>query len=178
MKDMGELQYFFGVMIIQDLKGGTVWMGQPSYTESILQKFNTAEAKPVKTPIKHILRYLVETTNYGLLYKRNSQLECCGYSDADWAGDIDDCKSTSGYVFQIGGAPVSWKSSKQSCVALSTTEAEYIALSTAAQEAIWLRRLLSELKRESMKPTTIYEDNQSAICLSKNPQFHGPKWRD
>ena len=60
-----------------------------------------------------------------------------------WAGDIDNRKSTSGYVFQIGGAPVSWKSSKQSCVALSTAEAEYLALSTAAQEAIWLRHLLS-----------------------------------
>ena len=61
----------------------------------------------------------------------------------------------------------------KSWVALSTAEAEYIALSSAAQEAIWMSQLLSELKKEPMKSTTIYEDNQSAICLTKNPQFHG-----
>lgn len=235
VKDMGELKYFLGVKVIQDIAGGNVWIGQPSYTETILQQFSMTEAKSVKTPVnpsiklskatdeskcvdpemyqsavgkllylstrtrpdvtfavcnvakytsnpteehwkavKHILRYLVGTINYGLLYNRaDSSSECCGYSDADWAGDLDDRKSTSGYVFQVGGAPVSWRSCKQSSVALSTAEAEYIALSSAAQEAIWMRTLLSELKRESTKPALIYEDNQAAICLSKNPQFHG-----
>ena len=122
--------------------------------------------------VKHILRYLIGTINYGLLYSRTSSV-CLGYSDSDWGGDLDDRKSTSGYVFQIGGGPVSWQSRKQSCVALSTSEAEYIALTSAAQEAIWLRQLLSELEQEPEKKVVIYEDNQSTICLSKNPQFHG-----
>ena len=124
--------------------------------------------------IKHILRYLVGTTKYGLLYSRNtSQIDCVGYSDADWGGDLDDRKSTSGYIFQIAGGPVSWRSRKQSCVALSTSEAEYIALTSAAQEGIWLRQLISEILKKPMKPVTIYEDNQSTICLARNPQFHG-----
>ena len=64
-----------------------------------------------------------------------------GYSDADWAGDLGDRKSTSGYLYQISGGAVTWRSKKQSCVALSTAEAEYMALSSAAQEAVWLRQL-------------------------------------
>ena len=75
----------------------------------------------------------------------------------------------------MGGGPVSWRSRKQTCVALSTAEAEYMSLTLAAQEAIWLNRLLAELQSqlEPSKPATLYEDNQSAICMTKNPQFHG-----
>ena len=89
--------------------------------------------------VKHILRYLAGTVQYGLVYTKDNLIECCEYSDADWARDLDDRKSTSGYIFQVGGGSVSWKCSKQSCVALSTAEAEYMALSSAAQEAIWMR---------------------------------------
>ena len=73
---------------------------------------------------------------------------CVGYCDADWAGDLDDRRSTSGYLFKINGAAVSWRSKKQSSVALSTVEAEYMELASAAQEAIWLRRLVSDLRNE------------------------------
>ena len=93
--------------------------------------------------------------------------------DADWAGDVNDSKSTSGYILQVGGTVVSWKSRIQSFTALSTAEAEYVALSHAAQEAIWLRQLNSDLLSDSCEPTVLYEDNQAAICLSKNPQSHG-----
>ena len=72
----------------------------------------------------------------------------------------------------VGGA-VSWSSRKQSCVALSTAEAEYMALASATQEAVWLRRLTADLQVDSKSPLVIYEDNQSAIAMSKNPQFHG-----
>lgn len=96
-----------------------------------------------------------------------------GYSDADWAGDREDRKSTSGYIFQIAGGPVSWKSKKQDTVALSTMEAEYVALSSAAQECVWVRRLNSELGTPHTGPTTIMEDNQSSIAMARNPQFHG-----
>ena len=93
--------------------------------------------------------------------------------DADWAGDVNDSKSTSGYILQVGGTVVSWKSRIQSFTALSTAEAEYVALSHAAQEAIWLRQLNSDLLSDSCEPTVLYKDNQAAICLSKNPQSHG-----
>ena len=123
--------------------------------------------------VKRILRYLKGTPNHGLLYSKEGSKDCVGYSDADWAGDVEDRKSTSGYLFQISGAAVSWRSKKQTCVALSTAEAEYMALASAAQEAIWMRQLTSDLKSESTEATVIFEDNQSAICMAQNPQFHG-----
>ena len=88
------------------------------------------------------MRYLKGTSKLGLLYSKDGLEKCVGYSDADWAGDPDDRKSISGYMFQLSGAAaVSWSSKKQACVALSIAEAEYMALASAAQEAIWLHRL-------------------------------------
>ena len=92
--------------------------------------------------------------------------------NADWAGDANDRKSTSGYLFMVSGAPVSWKSKKQTCVALSTAEAEYIALAAATQEVTWLRQLLTDLHNEQTEPTVIHEDNQAAICIAQNTQYH------
>ena len=124
--------------------------------------------------VKRILRYLRGTTDLGLLY-RPDNTNLCGYSDADWAGDINDRKSTSGYVFIMSGSAISWRSKKQSSVALSTAEAEYIALSSATQEVMWLRQLFSSLLKDYKlsESTTIYEDNQSAICMARNNQSHG-----
>ena len=79
----------------------------------------------------------------------------------------------SGYLFQISAGAVSWRSKKQECVALSTTEAEYVALASAAQESIWLRKLIAKLGSPPKGPRTIFDDNQSAIALSKNPQHYG-----
>ena len=196
MKDLGLLHYFLGVTVARNLSTGEIWLGQPYYTEKLLQRFGVNDCKPVSTPvnsgvkltkceedeileqkryqaavggllylstktrpdiayavsnvarfcakptnehwiaIKRIFRYLKGTSNLGLLYCDNTSPVCTGYSDADWAGDIGDRKSTSGYMFLQGGAAISWKSNKQPCVALSTTEAEYVVLSAAAQEAI------------------------------------------
>ena len=136
-------------------------------------KFTANPTKEHWTAVKRIFRYLKGTINYGLLYSENASPDCVGFSDADWAGDLNDRKSTSGYTFQMSGATVSWRSKKQTCVALSTAEAEYIALSAATQEALWMRQLLTNLSVNIEKPITIYEDNQSAIAMSKNPQFHG-----
>jgi hypothetical protein len=122
---------------------------------------------------KTILRYLKGTSNYGLRYKDNSGSEITGYSDADWAGDTGDRKSTSGYVFIQAGATISWKSSKQKCVALSTAEAEYVALSAAVQEAIWLQQLTRDLLNKNIGEMTVHEDNQSTISLAKNQHSHG-----
>ncbi len=88
--------------------------------------------------VKRIFRYLKGTQKYGLLFKTR------GFSDADWGGDR---KSTSGYVFQIGGTNW-WNSHKLACVALSTAEAEYIALASTAQESVWLQQLLADITTE------------------------------
>ena len=98
------------------------------------------------------MRYLQGTSNFGLLYTKEESNECVGYSDADWAGNLDDRRSTSGYIFKINGAAVSWLSKKQSCVALSTAEAEYMALANTTQEAIWMRQLTIDLKNMPDKP--------------------------
>ena len=123
--------------------------------------------------VKRIMRYLRGTMDLGLRYIKGCESECIGYSDADWAGDTNDRRSTSGYMFHIAGAAISWKSKKQSCVALSTAEAEYMALASAAQEAVWIQRLLNDLHDNSAEPMVINEDNQAAISMAKNPQFHG-----
>ena len=127
-----------------------------AYTVGTLARFSSKPTKEHWTTLKLVLRYLKETTKHGILYSQNNSGECIGYLDADWAGDVDQ-KSTSGYVFQICGAPVTWRSKKQACVAQSTAEAEYIALSSATQESIWLRHLTfglqspPKLQQPSMK---------------------------
>ena len=113
------------------------------------------------------------TQQYELVYSKSDSSNCIGFSDADWGGDEDDRKSTSGYVFQVDGTAISWRSKKQTCVALSTAEAEYVALSSATQESLLLQQLLADLKKEEAKSMVLYEDNQSAISMAKNPQFHG-----
>ena len=97
-----------------------------TYAVSSVAKFCADPSKQHLTAVKRILRYLKGTAHLGLLYSKDDCNDCVGYSDADWAGDIDDRKSTSGYLFQIGGTAVSWRSKKQVCVALSTAEAEYM----------------------------------------------------
>ena len=89
------------------------------------------------------------------------------------SGDTDDRKSTSGYCFSLGSGLISWRSNKQTCVALSTAEAEYVALCAATQEAVYLHKLLDELKFNVDSPIVINEDNQSAICLTKSISNHG-----
>ena len=122
--------------------------------------------------MKRIMRYLKGTSNYGLVYSKDEQRECVGFSDANWGGDLDDQKSTSGYLFKLSGAAISWRSQKQTCVALSTAEAEYMALASAAQEAKWLQQNTTNLRMRPTGVTVIYEDNQSAISMAKNPQLH------
>ena len=100
-------------------------------------------------------------------YERSDDSSLIGFSDADWAGDMDNRHSTTGNLFDMSGGAISWLSRKQTVVALSTTEVEYVALSTATQEAVWLRRLLSDIKITPTTPTIIREDNQGAMLLQE-----------
>ena len=117
---------------------------------------------------KRVLRYLKGTADFGLVYTKSDHSQLRGYSDSDWAGCTDTRRSTSGYIFMIGNNVISWGSKKQPVVALSTTEAEYIALCSATQEAVWLRRLLESIQLVQNGPTTIVEDNQGTISMAKN----------
>uniref|UniRef100_A0AAV1VN33 Integrase catalytic domain-containing protein n=1 Tax=Peronospora matthiolae TaxID=2874970 RepID=A0AAV1VN33_9STRA len=127
--------------------------------------------------VKRILRYLQGTKSDGICFKSDDKIDFCGYSDADWAGDHADRKSTSGYALILMGDPVSWGSKKQSSVSLSTSEAECIALSLAIQEGKWVHRLLCEIldaaEDKSGPELKIMEDNQSCIKMTKNPASHG-----
>ena len=143
LKAVGSLQYLST-------------MTRPDITFAIanVAKYCSELMKEHWTAVKVIMRYLKGTHNFGLLYKKSNSNSFIGFSDSDWAGNLDDRRSTSGYIFQVAGIAVSWISWKQSCVALSTAEAEYIALSQAAKEAIWFRQLNTDLQGESSEPTS------------------------
>jgi hypothetical protein len=121
---------------------------------------------------KHMMRYLKGTIDYGLSYDGDHKFILSGYTDADWAGTIADRKSTSKCCFSLGSAMISWQSRKQSSIALSTMEAEYIATFSTSCKAIWLRNLLTSLFDLEMEATTILCDNQSYIKITENPVFH------
>lgn len=122
---------------------------------------------------KRILRYLRGTTNLGLFYKKGEQSDLIGFTDSDYARDLDDGRSTSGYALMLGSIAVLWFSKKQPIVTLSTTEAEFVAATSSTCQAIWLRKILKELHFKQEGPTIIYCDNNSAIKLSKNHVLHG-----
>jgi hypothetical protein len=129
------------------------------------------------TALKHLLRYLQGTKDKGIKYggahiSRKAMVTLYGYSDADWGGDPDTRRSTTGYVFMLAGAIISWNSKLQPTVALSSAEAEYMAACACVQEAIYLRQLLGDLGYEQEEPTIIYEDNQGCIALAQNPIMH------
>eukprot|EP00253_Pinus_taeda_P033822 PITA_33822 len=120
---------------------------------------------------KNLLRYLRGTIHYGLRYIVGN-LRLHGYTDADWAGSVVDRKSTSGCCFPLGFASISWMSRKQKSISLSIVEVEYIATSMACCDAVWLRKLFSELFEHMLDTTVIFCNNKSGIHLSENPMFH------
>ncbi|CAN6694260.1 unnamed protein product [Malus baccata var. baccata] len=121
--------------------------------------------------VKRILRYLSGTINYGIHFQPGT-LTLQAYSDADWAGDPNDRRSTSGYVVYLGFSPISWASKKQHTVSRFSTEAEYRALAIAAAELSWIRQLLCDLQVPLFTAPLLYCDSISAIALSSNPVFH------
>ena len=145
---------------------------RPDITHAIgvASKFNSDPTEAHLTAVKRIFHYLKGTTciSLKLQYKPTSGTKLLGYSDADWANDLDDRHLTSRNVFVMAGGAISWKSKKQQTFAPSTSEAAYMALGLVTQEAIWLRRLLNDLHISTEKPTEIFEDNQGVIAMTKN----------
>ncbi|UYV72268.1 hypothetical protein LAZ67_9002406, partial [Cordylochernes scorpioides] len=141
-----------------------------TYAVSQVSKFQEYPGPAHCTTVKNIFRYLKGTPHMGILFTGQDQL--VGYSDSDFARDVDSRKSTTGYAFMMNGGTVSWASQRQSIIALSTTESEYIAACSAAKELIWIRRLLQGIGCDITKETELYIDNQAAIKLVENPVFH------
>ena len=118
---------------------------------------------------QHVLGYLKRTRDYGINYCADKGSEMIGYSDASYALVGEKSRSITGYVFKIAGGPISWKSYRQNAMASSTMAAEYMALSDATREAVWLRNLYGDVSGYMLfSPTTIYEDNEACIAVTSN----------
>jgi len=146
-----------------------------AHAVGVLSRVMSKPRKEHWTAVKQVFRYLCGTSDYGLCYQGRPGLDRVlhirGFVDADWVGDLDQRRSTSGYVFNLFGGAVSWMSKKQSIVALSIAEAEHMATTHASKEVVWLQRLCSSmgLVQEAIR---IDCDSQSAILLAKNPAYH------
>ncbi|XP_036347223.1 secreted RxLR effector protein 161-like [Rhagoletis pomonella] len=142
-----------------------------SYAVGEVSRFMDNPKPSHVSAVKRILRYLNGTAERGIQYSGPSTT-LKGYSDSDFARDVDTRKSTTGYVFLVGGGVITWKSHRQKTVALSTTEAEFMAACEGAKEAVWLHQLLRDVGYAQESPPSLYIDNQSAIRLIKNSELH------
>eukprot|EP00253_Pinus_taeda_P019413 PITA_19413 len=194
MSMIGELSHFLGLQVSQTRAG--LCISQSKFLKDMLKKYGMDDCAPMSTPMTTNCKLskdddspLVDATHYismigALLYLTatrpdimqavgmNSTLTVTAYTDADWAGSIDDRKSTSGNAFFLGDCLVSWLSKKQSSISLSTAEAEYIVAADCCTQILWMKKALKDLDICTDQPITVYCDNTSAISLSKNPMMH------
>ena len=144
-----------------------------SFSVGVLSRYMQDPKMSHGAALKQVLRYLRGTCSLGLYFARGKGLKLEGYSDSSHNVDDDDVKSTTGHVFYLGESPITWCSTKQEIVALSSCEAEFMAATEAAKQAIWLQELFIEVVGKACERVTIRVDNKSAIALTKNPVFHG-----
>eukprot|EP00253_Pinus_taeda_P004182 PITA_04182 len=173
MKDMGLMCYFLDMEVWQG--DGELFVSQGNYANEILRRFHMERNKPIETPLAGNLREdnatlgeVVEAT----VYRQTTGVKLQGFTDEDWSGSPSDRKSTSGGIFSIGSATVSWYSREQRLVALNSAEIEYMAESQVACEAIWMEKIMVSLFGQQMDLIVIYCDNHSCIKLSENLVFH------
>ncbi|KAE8681667.1 GDSL esterase/lipase [Hibiscus syriacus] len=200
-KDLGEAKKILGMEISRDKKLGRFCLSHKEYLRKVQKRFGmTEKSKPVSTPLaphfklgasmspkddeerEYMSKVLYASVVGSLMYamvctrpdiSQDKQDGQCvvGYCDSDYAGDLDERRSTIGYLFTFAKASISWKSTLQSTVALSTTEVEYMAVTEAVKEAIWLQGLLGELGMEQ-KHIKVHCDSQIAIHLARNQVYH------
>jgi len=142
-----------------------------AFAQSLVSQFMTNPGPQHWMAVKRIMRYLKGTWNVRLRLGGQG-LHLVGLCDADWAGDVQDRRSTTGYVFMLGQGAISWNSKRQPTIALSTVEAEYMAASQCVKEALWLRQLLEDVGLVQEQAMRILCDNQGCIALAKNPTHH------
>ena len=144
-----------------------------SFSVGLLSRYMQEPKESHGAALKQVLRYIRGTVSLGVVYLRSSRLEVVGFSDSSHNVDEDDGKSTTGHVFYLDASPITWCSTKKEIVALSSCEAEFMAATEAAKQAIWLQELLGEVVGKTCVKVKIMVDNKSAIALTKNPVFHG-----
>ena len=152
----------------------TVTRPDISYVVHQVSQYLSTPRSTHYTAVLRIFWYLKDTLFHDLFYSAQSSLIFRAFSDADWAGDPTDRRSTTGYCFLLGSSLTSWRSKKQTHVARSSTEAEYRAFVDTTSELLWLRWLLKDLGASTSSVTPLYYDNQSAIHITHNDVFH--KW--
>lgn len=144
-----------------------------NYSVGTVSKYMQNPKQSHYAAVKHILRYVKGTLEYGLMYHRGGDGMLVGYSDSSYGNDRDDRRGTTGVAYYYSGNLITWASQKQQTVALSSCEAEYMAATAAACQGLWLRNLFSELVGRKAQKVKLLVDNKSAIALIKNPVFHG-----
>ena len=158
---------------------GTVMWGQLatrpdlSFTVSLLARFQSNPGKEHWNALMHVVGYIKNTLNLGITYSRDYDLSPYAFVDSDYGGCKDTRRSTSGYIFMMAGGAVSWSSKRQATVALSTVEAEYVAMARCAQQMVWMHGWLREVDIEFQTPGILKGDNRGAIALTKNTKDHG-----
>ncbi|KAJ9546970.1 hypothetical protein OSB04_019513 [Centaurea solstitialis] len=201
MKDLGEAAYILDIKIYRNRSRRLIGLSKGTYIDKILKRFRMDESKKGFIPIQHGIvlskaqcpvtsedqdkmksvpyASAIGSIMYAMLCTRpdvaySDEISVTGYTDASFQTDKDDFKSQSGYVFTLNGGAISWKSSKQDTIVDSTTEAEYIAASDAAKEAVWLRTFISDLRvvASISRPVDIYCDNSGAVTQAKEPREH------
>ncbi|RVW83084.1 Retrovirus-related Pol polyprotein from transposon TNT 1-94 [Vitis vinifera] len=161
----------------RSLVGGLIYLTHTrpdiAFAVGVISRFMHCPSKQHLGAAKRVLRYIAGTYDFGIWYGHVQEFKLVGYTDSDWAGCLEDRKSTSGYMFSLGSGAVCWSSKKQAVTALSSSEAEYTAATSSACQAVWLRRILVDINQEHEEPTVIYCDNKAAIAMTKNPAYHG-----
>ena len=178
-KNDDERQYMQTVPYAQ-LVGTLMYLAvatRPDITHAVgvLARFSANPGPMHWKALKHLCRYVQGTKDIKLCYEPDPQQQelFTTYADADYGGDSDSRRSTSGMVVKMGSDAISWASKLQPVVTLSTTEAEYISATAAGQEILWLRNLFSELGFAVKGASTLHLDNQSALAVTRNPERHG-----
>ncbi|XP_022883318.1 uncharacterized protein LOC111400102 [Olea europaea var. sylvestris] len=194
MSDFGFMRYFLGIYVKQ--RPGRTFLSQEKYIDDLLNKFKMSECKPISTPMalndmmmqkkfmnepsklhfaaaKRILRFLKGTKNLGIEFKKENNCKLIGYIDSDWAGSVDDPKSTSGYIFCLGSNVISWCLEKQKFVVLSSVEVEYITVTNLTCELFFKKEKNGTvLKHKKYTHLVSWEGRSLASCGGKVP--HSP----
>jgi hypothetical protein len=176
-KEDGELLDKAGQSLYMEMVGSLMYLmvgTRPDLAQAVgaLARHMSAPTRVHMTAARRVFHYLAGTRTLGLCYSGQHEPEVIGYADADFAGDLDTRRSTSGGLFLINKGAVYWKSKLQPCVVLSTMEAEYLACGEAAKEALWLMKLLPDLG-VSVGTLTVFNDNNAAITMLNNPFVGG-----
>lgn len=137
-----------------------------AFSISMVYRFMHNPTKHHFGAVKRILRYVAGTTDFGIWYSRKSDFRLFGFTDSDWAGCLDDRKSTCGYAFSLGLGVISWSSKKQELVVLSSSEAKYIFVTASSCQAVWLKRLLVDILMVQVAATDIFCDNKETIAMT------------